>query len=533
MAFKKPALFRELSLRVFMIYMFVSFGSINFGFDISWWASCLGVKEFKDTYGRSPAPGVPKTIPATWQSAGTGTPNAGMALGCLLGGYANRRLGRKRTIILLSVIAIVGIVIQVAVPSYWAVVVGRTINGLSVGMEANVIPTYSAELAPPAIRGTLVNFYQWWQVVGNILASSCVYATSQSLSGQWTYKTVMVVQFVIPAILLTGVWFMPESPRWLLQRDRPEEALKALGSIRKGSATKEAVNSELALLQEATWEEEAEHKASTFADCFRGANLRRTLIASGVQLFQQMQGNSFMNNYLVVFLQQIGVEDSLKIFIASNCTQLGGITLAFYLADKVGRRPILFCGAFIMAFFMFLISGLATYSPGGVTSSTTAQGCVAAILLYQAVAGGSWGSCTWVTTAEAPTAQLREKTTMIATFCSFVMVILITYINPYVQDAEFGNLGSRVGFVFGSISLLAMAWVLFFLPEMKGRSLEELDEMFNAGIGVFKFKSYKCTGVGARITQIQDKNAGGEALDSDLLSKSVLAGLDVEEKERA
>lgn len=115
-----------------------------------------------------------------------------------------------------------------------------------------------------------------------------------------------------------------------------------------------------------------------------------------------------------------------------------------------------------------------------------------------------------------------------------IVELSLIFNSPYVQDAEYGNLGSRVGFVFGSISILAMIWVFFFFPEMKGRSLEELDEMFNAKITVFKFRSYKCTGIGARITEIQDKNAGGEVIDSDLLSKAVVsARSEVEANEHA
>jgi MFS transporter, SP family, sugar:H+ symporter len=373
-------------------------------------------------------------------------------------------------------------------------------------MEANVIPTYSAELAPPAIRGTLVSFYQWWQILGNILASCCIYGTSVHLTGQWTYKTVMVVQLAIPIILLAGVWFMPESPRWLLQKHRDDEALRCLSSIRKGSADTEAIEAEFLLMKTANREEEQMHAASNWRDVFVGPNLRRTMIATGVQVFQQIQGNSFMNNYLVTFLQQLGITNSLTVYIASNCTQLGGITLSFLLLDRYGRRPVLFIGAFLMAVFMYVIGGVASYTPGGISGSS-AQGCVAAILLYQAVAAGAWGSCTWATTAEASTQQLREKTVMLATFTSFVVVILVTYINPYVQDTGYGDLGAKVGFVFGGCSILAMVWVAFCLPELKGRSLEELDEMFNAGVSVWEFKSYKCTGIGATITEIQNGNA--------------------------
>ena len=82
------------------------------------------------------------------------------------------------------------------------------------GMEANVIPTYSAELAPPALRGSLVNFYQWWQIVGNIVSASCIFGTSKYLSGKWEYLPVMIVQAAVPVILLSGIWFLPESPRY-------------------------------------------------------------------------------------------------------------------------------------------------------------------------------------------------------------------------------------------------------------------------------------------------------------------------------
>lgn len=102
---------------------------------------------------------------------------------------------------------------MISCQSYWAVIAGRTINGISMGMEANVIPTYSAELAPPALRGSLVNFYQWWQVVGNIVSASCVYGTSRTFHGKWAFMPVMIVQAAIPAILLGGIWFLPESPR--------------------------------------------------------------------------------------------------------------------------------------------------------------------------------------------------------------------------------------------------------------------------------------------------------------------------------
>ncbi|CAI4218387.1 unnamed protein product [Parascedosporium putredinis] len=399
LAFRKPQLFNELTWRVLGIYMFVS----NFGFDLAWWSSCLGLQQFADDYGITPDSGGPKVIPSTWQSAGTGTPNAGMAIGCIVGGYCSQYLGRKMTIVALSAISI-------SSKNYWAIVVGRTINGISMGMEANVIPTYSAELAPRlsvVLSSTFINGGRLW-------------VTSSPLAA------------------FTGL---------------------------------------------------------------PGLSLATIL----VQLMQLIQGNSFMNNYLVLFLQRIGIQNSLQIYIAQNATQLGGITLAFYFTDKIGRRPILIVSAFFMGTLMWVVAGLGAYTH---VVGSKAQGCVAAILIYQAIAGGCWGSCTWITTSEAAAAVVREKTIMTATFVSFCMVLLITYVNPYVQDEGYGNLGARVGFVYGGCSFLALIWAYFFLPELKGRSLEELDEMFEANLPTRKFKSYVCPGVGADVTRFREKVAG-------------------------
>ena len=126
--------------------------------------------------------------------------------------------------------------------------------------------------------------------------------------------------------------------------------------------------------------------------------------------------------------------------------------------------------------------------------------------LWEFCSIGGWGSCVWITTAEAATAQLCEKTITIATTCSFIMVLLVSFINPFVQDPP-GNMGSKVGFIYGSFSLIAMAFVYFLVPELSNRSLEELNDLFQTKIPAWRFKDYKCSGTGAQLTEFQNLNA--------------------------
>lgn len=111
--------------------------------------------------------------------------------------------------------------------------------------------------------------------------------------------------------------------------------------------------------------------------------------------------------------------------------------------------------------------------------------------------------------AEVGTSQLRERTIAIATICGFLTSIVITYVNPFVQN-EPGNLGSRVGMIYGSVSILAMAFVFFIVPEMKKRSLEELDDMFHSKVVAWRSRYFVSTGVGAQISTLQ--GVDGEAM---------------------
>uniref|UniRef100_A0A0B7KFS9 Major facilitator superfamily (MFS) profile domain-containing protein n=1 Tax=Bionectria ochroleuca TaxID=29856 RepID=A0A0B7KFS9_BIOOC len=420
---------------------------MNFGYDNNWWAGVIGQQSFINDYGRYNGPDQDRSLPSTWLSAASGTPIAGWIIGCLLAGYLTSTFGRKMTIIIICVVALIGMVIQAAVLNYWVLMVGRLINAFSMGIEANCVPMFMAELAPASIRGGLVNFYQSWLYIGAALAAITVYASSITLTGIWSYRT--------DRSPMAAIWFIPESPRWLLGKGRKEEAMKALSYMRAGGSTEEEVATELNLIDLAMQEERENNLATSYADCFKGTNLRRTIIAIGVQILQQAQGNSFTTTYLVIFLKQVGVKEPLLINVAKMCCNFGATLLTFFLTDMLGRRPMLMGGSFFMAGLMWT----------------------------GAFAAACWGSVMWTVTTEVATTQLRERTISIATMLGFVTSLLITYINPFVQN-EPGYLGAKV--------------------ETSGRSLEELDELFRAKVPAWKSKDYLCTGIGTQITHIQN-----------------------------
>ncbi|RDW62533.1 putative sugar transporter-3 [Coleophoma crateriformis] len=386
--------------------------------------------------------------------------------------------------------------------------VGRIINGVSMGIEANNIPMYMAELSPPSIRGSMINMYQWWLFIGAIIAKVVIFKSNDAwLNSQWAWRTVLIVQFAVPILLLGVVVYLPESPRFLVRKGRFEEARKSLAFIRRGAATEEEIEEEFQLTCLAVEEQQENHKANTYLDCFKGTNGRRLMIAVVCQLIEQLSGNAFMTNYAVIFMAQVGINNPLRSNIATICMGIAGSTLAFFVSDKFGRRPLMIGTALGMWVGLWVISGIVGYLPGGVPpGGPLSQFCLFLLLIWSLFSNLGWGSCVWIVTAETPTLQLREKSMSITTFISFLSVVIVTYISPFIQNDP-GYLGVRIGFIWGAFSLLGAVFVYFCVPELSGRSLEELDELFNEKVSARKFHDYVCSGTGARITEIEDKNA--------------------------
>lgn len=266
---------------------------------------------------------------------------------------------------------------------------GRIINSLSMGLICNVVPTYQSEIAPAKIRGAMVNFYQFWQLVGALMACTANWGF-QYRDDQWAYRCTLILQFIIPAVLVSAGLVLPESPRWLVEKGKVDQARKVLLFLRGKNAPAHIVEEELVLLVRAEEEQRELHKATAWVDCFKGTNLRRTLIGAGVQSLQQAQGSSFILSYAVTFLQALGVkQNSLQLtclLVFVNCM---GASLAFYFVDKFGRRQCLMYGALVLGACMFTVAGVVTGADG---NEQAMKGVLAALFIWYFVQAFTWSS---------------------------------------------------------------------------------------------------------------------------------------------
>ncbi|KAL6241919.1 hypothetical protein RBB50_011164 [Rhinocladiella similis] len=488
-------LVKEMNVSLFWCALFAAMGGISFGIDYGYWSGLLGMTQFQKDFGSYDPSAHSWSISASLQSVGSGLPIAGLAIGSLASGWVGNTLGRVRTLQLSTLVVLTGVLIQsTTFKSYWQLTMGRTINAVGLGTMANSIPAYLAEIAPLKIRGTLINFYQTSMGIGGLIVS-CVTWSTQARTDQWAYRTVILIQFIIPVGFLAATFYLPESPRWLIGKDRGSEAEKSLSRLRPNTPF-DVLQQEVALIL-AQEEENRARFSRSWTECFKGSNLRRTMIASSVQCLQQAQGNSYMSSYRILFFQALGFQDVFKLNVLFMLEMILACACAFYLADRFGRRPILTITAFLIMSSMFITTGIATSSL--VNSKSAMKGSLACMFTWDICMNFGWSSCVWMVTAETPSLQLREKTIMVATFTGFCVSVLVTFVSPFIQKA----LGPQIGYVFGGVSAVALIWAIFFLPETGSRSLEELDELFENKVSVWKFKNYKTHGYGAQLAIIE------------------------------
>ncbi|KAK7027536.1 hypothetical protein VNI00_015170 [Paramarasmius palmivorus] len=372
--------------------------------------------------------------------------------------------------------------------SYWVLIAGKIVVNSSVGIASAVTGLYQAECAPHRIRGALVNFYTVIQNFGGLIGYVVMYAVNKR-TDSLLWMVPIGIQFVFPVIIACGSLFLPESPRWLIAKGRTEEGFRTLCRLRGTTMTEDQVRNEVDEIRAAYEEEKKLTQGVSIGQIFRGTDLRRTLIAIGLQCLQQAQGISFMN-YLTITLLSLGFTNTYELLVVVfACTMLVSC-VGFYLPDRIGRRPLVLIGSFFMLFSMLVVSSVATVTnnkPTGALGRLT----LAAVFIWVLIFACTWGPMPWTISSEVSSNRLREKTLATAAWSGFGVGLLSNLLVPYIQDAQYGNLQGKIGFMWAGFSVAAIVFCYLFVPELKGRTLEELDVLFHEKVPTRKFSSYR------------------------------------------
>lgn len=226
----------------------------------------------------------------------------------------------------------------------------------------------------------------------------------------------------------------------------------------------------------------------TYLECFRASNLRRTLISVAPLCIQSLSGVAFAASYSTYYMQLagFGTAMSFKLQILQQVISLVGNVLSWYLVDRIGRRNLTFWGLVVLTVVLFLMAALATIgTPAGL------KGAVSMILVYCFWYNVTIGATAYTILCEVSTSRLRIKTISIGLALQNVLNTMWSFTLPYLFNPDQLNLGGKLGFVFGGLSVVCLVYLWFCLPETRGRTYEELDEMFRDKVPARSFEKHR------------------------------------------
>ncbi|KAJ5081227.1 Major facilitator-type transporter ecdD [Penicillium angulare] len=475
-ALKKPDDAVGSATPAIIIGLFVAFGGVLFGYDTGTISGILAMKYWREMFSTgytNPTDHLPD-VTSSQSSMIVSLLSAGTFFGALGAAPIADHFGRRLAMILESFVFCFGVILQTASTAIPLFVAGRFFAGLGVGLLSATIPLYQSETAPKWIRGTIVGAYQLAITFGLLLAA-IVNNSTKDRNDTGCYRIPVAVQFAWAIILVAGMIILPETPRFLIKKNKPEEAAKALARIRRVDINDSAIVEELAEIQ-ANHEYELQLGSASYLEIMRGSIGKRLATGCGIQALQQLAGVNFIFYYGTTFFQNSGIKDSFVITLITNIINVVSTFPGLYMVEKWGRRPLLMFGAVGMCVSQLIVAIVGTAADSEVANKVL----IAFVCVYIFFFACSWGPVAWVVTGELYPLKARAKCLSITTATNWLLNWAIAYATPYMVNDGPGNanLQSKVFFIWGGFCFICAIFVYTCIYETKGLSLEQVDELY-------------------------------------------------------
>jgi SP family general alpha glucoside:H+ symporter-like MFS transporter len=462
--------------------LFLGMTIIMAGYDGQLVPSFYGVGAFVNKYG-SEFEGQME-ITAAWQSGlGMGNP-IGQVVGTLAIPWPSEVFGRKKVLFACLILLSATNFIQFFAPNLPTLCAGEVLAGLIWGAFISLAPTYVSEISPLPLRGILEAYMNMAFVIGQFVAAGAIEGFSRR-TDKWAYRAPFALQWLWCVLLLVGMFFIPESPWYLVRRGRHEDAKRSLERLGWSD-----VDTVVQSIDQTDRLEQEFLIKSSYVDCYRGTNLRRTEICSMLYVIPMLSG-LMMIAYSLYFFELAGMSQNtaVKMTLGNNAIGLFAGFCSYVAVSLAGRRTIYLTSLFALMILMFVIGGLdcaPTYDENASFSWAQASLLDVYTFIYQMTTG----PMTFVVLSEVSATKLRSRTIAVATASQALISIAVTIAVPYMFNPENGNMRGKIGFVFGGLAFLCLTWSYFRLPETKGRTFRELDIMFERKVATRQFRSY-------------------------------------------
>lgn len=448
---------------------FAALGGVLYGYDTGTISGVMAMNYVKATF-----PANKEYFTSAELSLIVSILSVGTFFGAIAAPLLTDTLGRRWCIIISSLVVFnVGVVLQVIASGIPLLCAGRAIAGFGVGLISSTIPLYQAEASPKWIRGAIVSCYQWAITIGIFLAAVINQGTHKR-NDSGSYRIPIAIQILWALILGGGMFFLPDTPRFWMSKQREDKARSSLSRLRKLPADHPDLLEELADIK-AAYEFEIEFGKSSWTQVFSNKNHQLKRLATGVfiQAFQQLTGVNFIFYFGTSFFESAGVNGFVT-SLATNIVNVGATIPGILLIEIIGRRKILMSGAAGMSISQLVVAIV------GVTSKSHAaqQVLVAFTCIFIAFFAATWGPCAWVVVGELFPLRTRAKSVALCAASNWLWNWAIAYATPYMVDPDKGNLGTKVFFIWGGCNFLCFFFAWYSIYETKGFSLEQIDELY-------------------------------------------------------
>jgi sugar porter (SP) family MFS transporter len=392
----------------------------------------------------------------------------GALVGTLIAAMISDAIGRKKTMLLaglLFFVSSIGTALPETIGQFSAF---RMLAGLGIGIAMVISPVYLAEIAPRGIRGRLVTFNQIIIVSGSIIAMLvgfflAKYISDSNVNWRWMFASATVPT----AALLIGILFIPESPRYLVQSGHLDEASRVLTEI-NGQAQ---AGIELREIETAI-NLEKEQSSVSYRELMHPGVRKAMIIAVGLAALQQFSGGAPLTMYAPLIFEKAGfpvAHQAIGVTALLQSANLCVVFLVLYLVDRVGRRPLLLVGLFLMALGHLLLAYCFARKLEGIPVAIilTATTCMSNL---------SISPLAWVILAEIFPTRIRGRAMGVATFVLYLCMYVMSLAFPWMKDAFETRFGSPAGIFlfFAMVCFAGTAFVFAMVPETRGKSLEDI-----------------------------------------------------------
>lgn len=406
----------------------------------------------------------------------TGWAISSALVGCLIGAffsdYLSNRLGRRATMLITAILFILNSVGTALPNSFTMFVLFRIVGGIGVGIASMVVPMYIAEIAPPKRRGALVGNYQLAIVIGIVVVYFVNYFIALQGDAQWNLNIGWRWMFgseIIPSILfLVFIFLIPESPRWLLQKGKSEQAVAVLEKINAPEDVAQ-VQSEI---QNSLEQEDKGQWNNLVNPIYKKA----LFVGIGLSILQQLTGINAILYYAPEIFKSLGSSTDASLLETSI---LGVVNLIFTLlaikwVDKMGRKPLLYIGSAGMTISLAAV-GIFIYN------EAVGNYVLPFLILFMASFSISWGPIVWVLLSEIFPNKIRSLALAISVFIQWVANFVVTQVFPSLMENQWlkDNFNGAFPFyLFSVICLFSLFFVWKKVPETKNKSLEQMDALW-------------------------------------------------------